>query len=270
MVKVSKRGKKPHKQSVVNQHKTQERLTADARKFKKLNRELLVVDGTEAIGSGTFGKCFPALYRNDYQVVVKEIKMKETTREELERTKREVIHEATVISELGDHPGLPHLFGVCSDQAPFYLVLQHNTVEGRSMTLSKAVTTGVIGNSSKCCKILKETAEILLFLHTKGFLHNDLKGNNALLDGTDHTPILIDFGKSRKISKARFLKPKVDIEEACKRYPHIAPELRHGDRQSTASDVYSFGALVNRVVKDGNFNIPALRRITKSVFQQVQ
>ena len=121
------------------------------------------------------------------------------------------------------------------------------------MTLSKAVTSGVIANDGECVTILRETGEILFFLHTKGFLHNDLKGNNVVLDGANHKPVLSDFGKSRKMSQARFLKPKVNTEEACKRYPHIAPELHRGGRQSKESDVYSFGALIVRVLKDGTF-----------------
>ena len=141
---------------------------------------------------------------------------------------------------------------MCSEEAPFYLVLQYHTVEGCGVTLSEAVTTGMVDG------------ETVLFLHTKGYLHNDLQGNNVVLDGANHNPIIIDFGKSRKISKTRLLKPKVNIKEVSKRYPHIAPELHRGDRQFTASDVYSFGALVHRVLKDGKFNVPALKRVAKN------
>ena len=80
--------------------------------FKELNRNLLSVYRTEPIDLGTFGRCFPATYRQVYRVIVEEMKMKDTTKEELERAKREVIGEATVLSKLGDHPGIPHLFGV--------------------------------------------------------------------------------------------------------------------------------------------------------------
>ena len=125
-----------------------------------------------------------------------------------------MIHEATVLSELGDHPGIPHLFGVCSEQAPFYLVLQRHAVEGRSVTLTKAVTEGIITDVSECVRILKQIGETLLFLHDKGYLHNDLKGNNVVLDSANHDPVLIDFGKSKRISKARLLKPKVNIQQA--------------------------------------------------------
>ena len=111
----------------------------------------------------------------------------------------------------------------------------------------------MIANVSECFKILKQTGEIVLFVHTKGYLHNDLKGNNALLDGANHNPVLTE---SKKISDARLMKPKFDIRAASKR-------LHRGDRQSTASYVYSFGAFIHRVLKDGKFDVPALKSTAK-------
>lgn len=184
------------------------------------------------------------------------MKVRASSRKEIERAKKEVMHEATVLSELRDHPGIPHLFGVCSEQVPFYLVLQHHAVEGHSITLLKAVTNGLVTDVSMHVKILKQTGRILLFLHSNGYLHNDLKGNNVVLDGVNLDAILIDFGKSKQISKTKLLKPKVHVKEVSQRYPHIVPELHCGGKQSTSSDVYSFGASIHRVLKDGKFDIP--------------
>ena len=232
--------------------------------FKELDRDLLVIDESEVVGSGTFGSCFSAVYRGNFRVIVKAMNTRDSSSKEMERAKQEVVHEAEVIANLGDHPSIPHLFGVCIDRAPFYLVLQQHAVKGVSLTLSKALTNGVIDGNSECLKVVKGTCEALLYVHRQGYLHNDLKGNNVVLEGTDHRPVLIDFGKSRKIKKARLLKPKPDPAEAARRYPHIAPELHRGERQTTSSDVYSFGVLVSRVLRDGKFHIPALKRIAKN------
>ena len=107
----------------------------------------------------------------------------------------------------------------------------------------------MIANVSECVKILKQTGEIVLFVHTKGYLYNDLKGEQC----SNHNPVLTE---SKKISNARLLKPKFDIRAASKR-------LHCGDRQSTASYVYSFGALIHRVLKDGKFDVPALKSTAK-------
>ena len=42
-------------------------------------------------------------------------------------------------------------------------------------------------------------------VHSKGFLHNDIKSNNVVLDQTgpeQYNPVLIDFGKSTRTSAA--------------------------------------------------------------------
>ena len=115
-----------------------------------------------------------------------------------------MIGEATVLSELEDHPGIPHLFGVCSEEVPFYLVLQYHTVEGCSIMLSKAVTTGMVAGADGYVKILKQIGEILLFLHTKGYLLNDLEGNNVVLDGANHNLIIIDLARAGKFQRQSF------------------------------------------------------------------
>lgn len=80
--------------------------------------------------------------------------------------------------------------------------------------------------------------------------------------GREIKPVIIDFGKSCQIAKAKLGKPILAI---ISRYPHIAPGIHRGERQSTASDVnvYSFGAMVKRLLKDEKFHIPALKEVER-------
>ena len=158
---------------------------------------------------------------------MKEIEKHDDSTKELERAKREVLNEAAVIAALGDHPGVPHLFGICIKKPPYHLVLQHHAVEGRSITLSQAVSDGMISSNKECAIVMRKTCEALLYLHKNGYLHNDPKGNNVVLDGKGDTPVIIDFSKSCQIEKARLRKPKLDVYKAIVRYPHIAPEIHH-------------------------------------------
>lgn len=236
---------------------------SDGPTYHEINRELLVIDATKKIGSGTFGKCFSAMYRGQYSVVVKVMKTNDDSFTEKTRAKREVLHEATVFSRLGDHPGVPHLFGVCTEKAPYYLVLEQHYFQGRSITVSEAVKSGVIADKEDCVKMLRNMCETLIFIHSQGYLHNDLKGNNVLLSGPDKRPVIIDFGKSVEIAKARLTKPKVNFDKARERYPHVAPELHRGARPNTSSDVFSFGAMVLRILKKGKFQIPSVQKIAE-------
>ena len=128
----------------------------------------------------------------------------------------------------------------------------------------KAASEGVIPDVVKCANILKQTCEALMHIHARGFLHNDLKSNNVVIDGAENKPVIIDFGKSCKIAKARLRKPKVNIEKALKKFPHIAPEIHRDEKQSVASDVFSFGFLVLRLFKEAKLEIPpALKEMAK-------
>ena len=91
------------------------------------------------------------------------MKIKDSTKDELKQARREVIGEAEVLSELGKHPVIPHLFGVCSEEAPFYLVLQYNAVEGCSIILSKAVTTGLVACPANALRLLNKFVKSCCF-----------------------------------------------------------------------------------------------------------
>lgn len=77
-----------------------------------------IVRTPNLLGSGTFGCCYLGLYRR-ISVAVKELKLEVVGKE----TPEDAVDEAQVLTRLGDHRGLPLLFGVCSKAEPFSLVL---------------------------------------------------------------------------------------------------------------------------------------------------
>jgi len=232
-----------------------------AHQFKEINRDLLAFAEGGKIGTGTFGSCYLSTYRGEFKAIVKEIRMRDFSRKEIARAREEVLQEATVLSAIGDYIGIPHLFGVSTEKPPFYLVLQYHAIGSRSTTLTEAASNGIIRNVEECAAILKEICNSLMYVHDKGYLHNDLKGNNVVLQGQQRRPVLIDFGKSCLISKAVLREPKLNVDKAIQQYPHIAPEIHRGERQTTASDTYSFGVLIKHVLKAGKFTLRTLEDI---------
>ena len=107
-------------------------------KMREVNPDLISRLSDQPLGSGSYGTCFLATYRG-ISVAVKEIKQRDDSPKEKERARREVVHEANVLHQLGDHPGLPLLFGVCSLHHPFKLIIQFHGVGTKSLTLLKAV-----------------------------------------------------------------------------------------------------------------------------------
>lgn len=215
------------------------------------------------LGSGSYGSCYLGVYRG-MDVVVKELRVQqfqhESHEDAAERTVNELIYEARILNKLGDHPGLPLLFGVCSKERPYRLIMQfHGEKEGNSLSISSTLSKKTITDQATWTRIIVKTAEALAHVHNMGFLHNDLKSNNVVLDkkGGSYEPVIIDFGKSVPISGARG--PKVFSEE--KRYtrdfPHIAPEIVQGIQgQSVASDIFGFAKIAETIFKKSELGSP--------------
>ena len=95
-----------------------------------------------------------------------------------ERRRKEVAHEAQVILELGDHPGIPLLFGVISQQRPVSIMLKFHGNGSESLTLFKATKKRKIAKEDQWKKIFCDVADALQHIHKCGYIHNDLKSNN--------------------------------------------------------------------------------------------
>lgn len=169
--------------------------------LKELNPEHIIYMKQESIGSGSYGHCYHARYRG-IDVVVKKMIYSDTAEDKL-RAKRDLMHEAEVITALGDHERLPMIVGVVTTQEPLCLVTQFHGINGTSGTLHHAAILNII-TSPECLDIFVEICYALKHVHSRGFLHNDIKANNVVLerraDSDRCTPILFYFRKSRKAS----------------------------------------------------------------------
>ena len=170
------------------------------RDLKELMPEHLEYLSTHPVGSGSNGQCFHAHYRG-IDVIVKQMKHSNYAVDK-EKARKNLLHEAEVIAVLGDHASLPMLFGVVTKSLPMCLVTQFHGLKEESTTLHQAASTENMLTPAKCIAIFLKISSTLRYVHSKGYLHNDIKGNNVVLERTsslEYNPILIDFGKSTKL-----------------------------------------------------------------------
>ena len=200
-------------------------------------------------------------------MVVKEFR----SRSGREDVKGEVLHEAKVIAKLGDHQGLPFLFGVQTKVKPYSIVLQFLGTKEHSLTVWRAAFKKKL-SCDEWIRVLDSIAETLHHIHSKGYLHNDLKANNVVLEvryGMQVNPVIIDFGKSTKINSPKLKKKTLSKSEQKiyrETYPHIAPEIVCGEATvSTASDVYSLAKLMEFICKKTDLNLGAKRLLLKNL-----
>ncbi|KAJ7363204.1 hypothetical protein OS493_011485 [Desmophyllum pertusum] len=124
-----------------------------------------------------------------------------------------------------------------------------------SLTISSAVLRKEICDKAVWLKIVEEVASAMLHVHKVGFLHNDIKMNNVVLDkieekDVEYNPVLIDFGKSLPMSGLRGPKTlsKVRQRKYMVEFPHIAPEIVTGKGgQSVQSDIFSYEKLIEGI-----------------------
>ena len=125
------------------------------------------------VGKGSFGVVKYQTYRG-IRVAVKEF---------LPRTMREsVLKEAAFLVELC-HPYLPLLFGICTSELPYILVVQFYGIGHESITLLREIREHkYISNDQIWIVLCDQLVKAFVYLHTEvNILHNDLKGDNVLL-----------------------------------------------------------------------------------------
>ena len=90
---------------------------------------------------------------NTALLLSKEMKIIESPK----KTREEVWREASAITGIGDHWGIPLLFDVSTDRAPFYLLVQFHALRSESVSIFKAASEKVIQDVAMCANILKQT-----------------------------------------------------------------------------------------------------------------
>ena len=129
---------------------------------------------------------------------------------------------------------------------PTIIAMEFKGDDNTSITVSKLLSHEILHKvkSSLTKKdwliISHDLVDALAHIHSKGFLHCDLKSNNVLV--TDNHGHIIDFGKA---CNSAFPPAK----KYTFHYPHIAPEVLNGTSCSKASDVYSLGKILYEIAK---------------------
>ena len=115
----------------------------------------------------------------------------------------------------------------------------------------------VNGNQLNLCDIPAENADVrwphllkglcggIRYLHDKlKILHNDIKSNNVVLEGSSMSEaeaVLIDFGKATYQICPKVYETPADTSK----FRHLAPELGQSQGKQTAkSDIYSLGYMI--------------------------
>lgn len=147
---------------------------------------------------------------------------------------RRILEEARKAAALND-PSVVTIFSVLDDTDPPAIVME--LVEGFPLDRFASQL-----NFTQKAQLLREVARALSIAHERGMIHRDLKPDNIIV-GPDMRPRILDFGLALSLEEAGA--PPAGFEGTPL---YASPEQVRGKPLAAASDVFSFGSLMFKVL----------------------
>ncbi|NEO26411.1 MAG: serine/threonine protein kinase, partial [Kamptonema sp. SIO4C4] len=205
---------------------------------KKLFRDRYLI--LRLLGRGGFGVTFLA---RDLTLpgkpfcVIKQLCPRVSEQKALDTARLRFKREAKILSALGNHSRIPMLLDYFVMEGDFYLIQEYV----RGATLARLVRRQGCQSEVIVKRVLRETLELLDYVHSQGVIHRDVKPQNIIL-AQDRRLVLIDFGAVKE--------QLIQIEESssCKGVTThfvgtvgFAPPEQFSLRPVYASDLYALG-----------------------------
>ncbi|MEM7483308.1 MAG: serine/threonine-protein kinase [Acidobacteriota bacterium] len=149
--------------------------------------------------------------------------------------------ERSILASL-EHPAIARLLdaGLLPDGTPF-LVLEH--VEG--LPIDRHCADQALDAAARL-ELVERVCAAVAFAHHRLVIHCDLKPGNVLISGEGEVKLL-DFGIARLLGEGRRENPEAPSRRRLT--PAFAsPEQARGEALTTASDIYSLGAVLHSLL----------------------
>lgn len=182
------------------------------------------------LGKGGMGYVYKALQKNLKREVALKVLDATSDKESMER----FYMEAQAMKEL-DHQNLVQVFDFGKQGNRLYIAMTY--VKGS--TLSEVLEHRRRLDFDAIEIIVKQVARGLLYAHSKGIVHRDVKPSNIMITH-DNRVYLMDFGISHIQSSERLTMTGMTMGTP----EYMSPEQCHGDEVSIASDIYSLGVIL--------------------------
>jgi tetratricopeptide (TPR) repeat protein len=251
----------------------------DGSPYDLLGRKIATIRIHKLLGEGGMG----AVYAGFDERLRREVALKAVRSDSLTSNGRaRLLTEARILSRL-NHPNICAIHDFVSGDATDFLVLELI----RGTTLREAIQAGI--PAAARLGIAERIADALVAAHAQGIIHRDLKSSNVMLTPDGGVKVL-DFGIARLGEDGPEMLPEIDPERTglfsvpseesflfgrtapgrvigtagC-----MSPEQARGEPVTVASDMYSFGLLLQELFtgkppyEPGLDGVALLRKVQK-------
>ncbi len=195
----------------------------------------------QVLGVGGFGQTYiteDLHLPGNPKCVLKHLKPASADRSLLEIARKFFEKEAIVLQQLGNHDRIPRLLAYFEEQQEFYLVQEY--VPGNP--LSTELKEGRKWQEQQVVELLAEILDILVFIHSQGVIHRDIKPDNIMRRASDRKLILIDFGAIKQVRNQQMLHGQQTMTVAIGTPGYMPIEQASGNPRAS-SDLYALGSI---------------------------
>jgi serine/threonine-protein kinase len=162
-----------------------------------------------------------------------------------DEARRNLYHEADVGRQLA-HPNIIKIISLKKEKANPHFVMEFFPSGSLKMRIMRMADHREFIRD-KCFDILKHVATALAFMHSKGYVHRDVKPENVLVSGIGEVR-LIDFALTQKIPSgmARWFYMKPHVASGTRSY--MSPEQIRREPLDGRSDMYAFACTAYELV----------------------
>lgn len=177
-------------------------------------------------------------------------------KDKYKKAKKQFINEAVMMSQFKDNPYICNCTEYFQENNSVYIIMKY--YDGQA--LEDIINNQVISFNSFLREIFIPILDAVDDIHSKGYLHRDLKPNNIIINQGE--PVIIDFGSAIKYKDSK--RKKILLT------PGFSPIEFYSEktRQGPYSDIYSLTAILYYFLSD-NIPIEANERIIEDNLEHI-
>lgn len=192
------------------------------------------------LGVGAFGEVRRGKYRRRNVA----IKIITTKGDPLREREKKTIENEILLMHYSSFPSILQIYGYCEiDSSTVYLVLE--LCAGSLWSYLQDLDRNPTISLSLSIAWISDIFSALNYLHDRGIIHLDVKGENVLLSDRLHCK-LTDFGLSKQQMELSLGKRSSNAHGT---FLFMAPEVRIENKSNHRSDVYSAGVTAYQILK---------------------